>query len=99
MHAEPTTNWISQLLGRDVRLAPRSSPDEIPGARAFWDLSHLNQGLPDLAAVHERVVLRDRGGEALTSEIYVPCGQGPFPTVLYMHGGGWCFWSPAHVRK
>jgi acetyl esterase len=99
MHAKPTSNWISQLLGREVHLAPRSSPDEIPTARAFWDLSHLNRDLPELAAVHERVVLRSRRGEDLTAEIYVPYGTGPFTTALYMHGGAWCFWSPAHVRK
>ena len=93
------SSWISQLLGRNVQPAPRSSPDDIPAARAFWDLSHLNQDLPELAAVHERVVLRSRGGEDLAAEIYVPPRPGPFPTVLYLHGGAWCFWSPAHVRK
>jgi acetyl esterase len=82
-----------------VQLAPRQSPDEIPAARQFWDLSHLNQDLPDLAAFHERVVLRSRGGTDLTAEIYIPRGTGPFPTMLYMHGGSWCLWSPAHVRK
>jgi acetyl esterase len=90
---------MSQLLGRNVHPAPRSSPDEIPGSRASWDLSHLNRDLPHLAAVHERVVLRSRRGEELTAEIYVPHGRGPFKTVLYLHGGAWCFWSPAHVRK
>jgi acetyl esterase len=95
----PRANWISQLLGRDVRPVPRTSPDEIPAARGFWDLSHLNRDLPKLGAVHERVVLRNRGGEDLTAEIYVPEGQGPFPTILYMHGGSWCLWSPAQVRK
>jgi acetyl esterase len=94
-----TKSWISQLLGRDVRLAPRQSPDEIPAARQLWDLRHLNQDLPELAAFHERVLLRTRRGTDLTAEIYVPRGTGPFPTMLYMHGGSWCLWSPAHVRK
>lgn len=35
----------------------------------------------------------------MTAEVYVPEGRGPFPTLLYMHGGSWCLWSPAHVRK
>jgi len=52
-----------------------------------------------LAAFHERVVLRTRRGTDLTTEIYVPHGTGPFPTLLYMHGGSWSLWSPAHVRK
>ena len=99
MRPRPTKSWISQLLGKDVRLAPRQSPDEIPAARQLWDLRHLNQDLPDLGAVHERVLLRTRRGTDLTAEIYVPRGAGPFPTMLYMHGGSWCLWSPAHVRK
>lgn len=99
MQANPTKNWMSQLLGREVRPSPRTSPDQIPAARSFWDLSHLNQNLPQLAAVHERVVLRSRRGTDLTAEIYVPNGRGPFPTVLYMHGGSWCLWSAAHLRK
>ena len=52
-----------------------------------------------MAAFHERVVLRTRRGTDLTTEIYVPHGTGPFPTLLYMHGGSWSLWSPAHVRK
>lgn len=99
MKPRPTKSWISQLLGRDVKLSPRKSPDEIPAARKLWDLTHLNQNLPDVAAFHERVVLRNRQGVDLTAEIYVPHGKGPFPTLLYIHGGSWVLWSAAHVRK
>src|SRR5207237_7451526 len=38
-------------------------------------------------------------GHRLTAEIYVPEGEGPFPTMLYMHGGAWCVWSPRDVRR
>jgi acetyl esterase len=96
--AQPT-DWLSQLLGRPVTLPPRTSVDQIPAARAFWDLSHVNRDLPELAAVHERVVLRERAGLALTAEIYIPKGEGPFPTMLYLHGGSWVLWSAAHLRK
>lgn len=94
-----TANWISAVLGRPVEPKPRRSPDEIPAARAFWDLSHLNVNLPDLARFEEKVVLRERAGVALTAEIYVPRGKPPFPTMLYLHGGSWCLWSPAHLRR
>jgi acetyl esterase len=99
MKRMPTRSWISELLNRDINLAPRQSPDEIPAARQLWDLRHLNQELPKLAGFHERVLLRTRGSTDLTAEVYVPHGIGPFPTMLYMHGGSWCLWSPAHVRK
>ena len=92
-------NWIAALLGRPVELQPRQSPDDIPAARDFWDLSHLNTNLPTLARFEERVVLRERDGVALTAEIYVPQGEGPFPSLLYLHGGSWSLWSPAHLRR
>jgi acetyl esterase len=92
-------NWISALLGRPVEPRPRRSADEIPAARDFWDLSHLNTNLPEVARFEERVLLRERDGVALTAEIYVPKGDGPFPALLYLHGGSWCLWSPAHVRR
>ncbi len=28
-------------------------------------------------------------GETLLARIYQPCGQGPFPAVLFVHGGAW----------
>lgn len=29
------------------------------------------------------------GGEEVNARAYIPAGDGPFPTVLYIHGGGW----------
>jgi len=73
--------------------------DEIPAARAGFDFRHLNQDLPDVAEVHERVVLRNRKGVDLTAEVYVPHREGPFPVVLYAHGGGWCIGSAEGMRR
>ncbi len=33
----------------------------------------------------------ERDGESLKADIYVPAGEGPFPTVLCVHGGAWRF--------
>ena len=29
------------------------------------------------------------GGEIPAVHIYTPVGEGPFPALLYLHGGGW----------
>jgi acetyl esterase len=71
----------------------------IPERRKAIDLSSINTDLPELAAMHTDVVLRERDGLALTAEIYVPLGDGPFPAMLFMHGGAWCVWGPADVRR
>jgi len=44
-------------------------------------------------------VLGETGGLPVRAEIYVPAGDGPFPMVQYMHGGGWCWGRALYVRK
>ena len=92
-------NWLSLLVGRPVELPIPKSVDEIADRRARLDFSGLNVDLPEMAEAHERVVLRERDGVPLTAEIYVPKGEGPFPVLLYIHGGGWCVGSPEGVRR
>jgi len=33
----------------------------------------------------------------LEADVYVPSGEGPFPSVLMVHGGGWRFGSKLHM--
>lgn len=35
-------------------------------------------------------------GGPLTLRIYTPEGQGPFPVILFIHGGGWVLFRPGH---
>ena len=92
-------NWVSATLGREVLPQKRRSVEEIQGAREFWDLEHLNRSVPDLEALHTGVVISDRGGRRLSAEVAVPRGDGPNPVILYLHGGSWSLWSPAHLRR
>ena len=73
-------------------------PADIAEARLSWErhaARHLNVELPKVGAFHERVDL----GAGLRADIAVPTGAGPFPVVLYLHGGGWAFGSPTSFRK
>ena len=73
-------------------------PADIAEARVSWErhaARYLNVDLPKLGAFHERV---DLGG-GLRADIAVPTGAGPFPVVLYLHGGGWSFGSPTSSLK
>jgi acetyl esterase len=93
-------SWIELLLGRPHDAGPPiTSIYMIPERRKFFDLSELNRDLPDIARFEERVFLRERGGTELAAEIYVPHGDGPFPVLLYMHGGAWCVWQASFVRR
>jgi acetyl esterase/lipase len=43
--------------------------------------------VPDVTAVEATIPAAD--GTPLTATLYTPIGQGPFPAVVYFHGGGW----------
>lgn len=44
--------------------------------------------LPEVARVEE-VTLGEVDGRSVTADVIVPLGKGPFPVVVYLHGGGW----------
>jgi acetyl esterase len=71
----------------------------IPARRDALHFSVLTEGLAEIGELHEGVLLRTRDGYDLTAEVCVPAGEGPFPTILYMHGGAFCVWSPRDVRR
>jgi acetyl esterase len=97
---QPAQSWLQKLLGdRALGGPPITSVDMIPERRRAITLESLNGNLPPLASLDERVPIWSRGDRELTAEVYVPPGTGPFPVVLYMHGGAWCVWGPRDVRR
>ena len=94
--------WIQKILGPpppgSTPPPPITGPEMIPQRRAAIGLERLNVDLPAVAALDE-VVLRERDGSRLRAEVLVPPGTGPFPAMLYLHGGAWCVWSPRDVRR
>jgi acetyl esterase/lipase len=70
---------------------------DIPSLRKFIDRNSkaLNAVPPEIGAFHEAVELRP----GLTADISVPKGSGPFPVVIYLHGGGWVAGSAGSHRK
>jgi acetyl esterase len=86
----------SDILLR-VKEGMKQPAKDIPSLRKFIDRNSkaLNAVPPEVGAFHEDVELR-RG---LTADISVPKGSGPFPVVIYLHGGGWVAGSPKSHRK
>src|SRR5260370_30301814 len=72
-------------------------PTDVPGLRSAMGTfaPMMNQGLPEIGALHEGVELRPN----LRADIAVPKGNGPFPVVVYLHGGGWVAGNPKTHRK
>jgi len=45
------------------------------------------------------VVYAKRGDIALRANLYIPKGGGPFPAVLFIHGGGWASGDRSQLRN
>ena len=55
-----------------------------------------NADPPDIGAtVHEGMPM----GAGLTGMVVAPSGEGPFPVLCFLHGGGWVCGSPRDYRK
>ena len=80
---------LSTYASRDVPSFAELSPDE---ARAQFDrLRSEATGVPDLADVSDRAVPGPAGD--IPVRVYRPEGDGPFPVLVYFHGGGWVIGS------
>jgi acetyl esterase len=92
-------NWISELAGKPVQPPRRETLQDLIDSRPFWlsiaDLSDLPSGVQ----VREDVLLWDRGDTRLTAEVYIPAGEGPFPLLMHIHGGGYCTGGAVNDRK
>ncbi len=55
----------------------------------------MNQNPPEIGALHENVALKP----GLAADVAVPKSPGPYPVVVYLHGGGWVAGSPRSHRK
>jgi acetyl esterase len=95
------SDWLSLVADEDVVPPPLNTVEEIIQFRAqpSRDLSKHNVDLPDDVDLQEDVLLGEVGGLETRAEVYTPSGSGPFPMLLYMHGGGWCLGKAEYVRK
>ncbi|WP_322795141.1 alpha/beta hydrolase [Tepidiforma sp.] len=72
-------------------------PADVARANAETAFAAFNQPLPESVTITDRS-LPGPAGE-IPVKIFTPAGSGPFPLVVYFHGGGWVIGSPAtHTR-
>ncbi|GHE93785.1 hypothetical protein GCM10017786_28210 [Amycolatopsis deserti] len=60
---------------------------------------YTNADGPRVAAVTHGVPLREIAGWRVTADVYLPFGDPPFPTLLFLHGGAWVLGAPASHRR
>jgi acetyl esterase/lipase len=93
---------ISEHDRQILKQLPTWNPtgDIVAQRRAWEELAVVYNGdLPAIGALEENVELRP----GLHADVAVPKGAdkgaGPHPVMIYLHGGGWSFGSPASFRK
>jgi acetyl esterase len=56
-----------------------------------------NAGAPEIGSIENRKIPGPAGD--IPVKIFTPKGEGPFPLVVYLHGGGWVMFSPTTHQK
>ena len=87
----------AELVALFEMLRSMPLPQSIPEMRAQIDAfaPFVNANPPAVGRVESGVRISDQVG----ADVVVPPGDGPFPTLIYLHGGGWSIGSPATHAK
>lgn len=94
MSSQPPTDPFAQLLaGVEI---PETADDMRRLLDGFAQL--MNAGAPEVGAFHEKVPVAG-ADPAVTADVVVPKGTGPWPVLVYLHGGGWICGSPKTHSK
>lgn len=87
------TDPLSQMMMNNI---PETVEDMRDLLNGFAGL--LNGDMPEVGAFHEKVAVEGCPAE-VTADVIVPKGDGPFPVLVYLHGGGWICGSPTTHKK
>lgn len=98
---DPQVEALLQMMAAQAEAAgvPPLWELEPAVARANAEVSFaaFNQPLPPSVSITDRTIPGPAGD--IPVKVFTPTGTGPFPLVVYFHGGGWVIGSPAtHTR-
>ena len=80
-------DWI-EVYGT-THPAPKNPP-------AAVKMTRINPTLPENVEAYRNLVYASHGKHDMTLDLYRPkSGSGPFPTVVFIHGGGWYKGDPS----
>lgn len=89
--ANPTNrvDWAKQLSAAEAK---KITVEKVLGGSDGWNptVKPLN---PKIAATKYDICYGEAGGEKLLLDAHVPAGEGKFPVVIIVHGGGWMNWD------
>lgn len=82
-------------------LLMENPPKDVFDLRRIMDgfMLAVNADLPEIGDSKDDVLIEAHPGQDLTVDIHRPSGEGPFPILVYLHGGGWILGSPKTHRR
>ena len=89
---DPLANIFNEKVPKDINDFRNILEEAIESTGA-------NKNLPDIGNFLTKVEISKKEDHSLTTDIHVPEGEGPFPILVYFHGGGWISGSPKSHRK
>ncbi len=98
---DPQVEGLLQMMAAQAAAAnvPPMWEQDAATARAGAEMSFqaFNMPMPTGVTIADRTVPGPAG--AIPVKVFTPEGNGPFPLLVYIHGGGWVICSPAtHAR-
>ncbi len=98
---DPQVEALLQMMAAQAQAAGVPQMWELPAdvARANAEVSFaaFNQPMPGSVSIAGRSIPGPAG--EIPVKVFTPAGPGPFPLLVFLHGGGWVICSPAtHAR-
>ena len=96
LHAEPTAQ-MKEVLDTYAGLAPipleKSTPEKVRKGPPLSDavkavMKKEGKAAPEFTGTTDNIKIPTKDG-SVAARVYIPKGDGPFPTIFYIHGGGW----------
>ena len=83
---------LQTLTPTDARAQPTMQDAVNAVLKKNGESTDSSKLIPDVTTVETTIPRSD--GTAINAVVYTPTGPGPFPAVVYFHGGGWVIGTP-----
>jgi len=98
---DPQVEALFQMMAAQAQASGAPAFTELPAAdaRAMMDggFAAFNAGAPAIGSIADRILPGPESG--IPVKVFTPPGEGPFPLLVYLHGGGWVIGSPETHTK
>ena len=98
---DPQVEGLLQMMAAQAEAAGAPPMWELDAATARagaeTSFAAFNQPMPESVGIADRTIPGPAG--EIPVKVFTPKGSGPFPLLVFLHGGGWVIGSPGtHAR-